>query len=234
MSDIHQVLLNVAKAGLTKQSGNKQAFVPMPAGQVPPDPAMMQGAPGAASMDPAMMQGAPGAAPMDPAAMQAMMAQGGAPMDPAMMQGAPMDPAMMAQGGMPMDPAMMQPPPGPQMDPAMLDAIRQVVQEEMAKNAPAQAPAEQAPTQPKSGGKAAMEERLTAIEQGLTKILGVLTGQGALPAQDIMPQVPPQEMGTPVEAAPPPQVETKAAEDTSGSLQDRLARALNKIRRETY
>ena len=120
----------------------KKSVVAAPGGQPAPppappmDPAMMQG--GMPPMDPAMMQG--GMPPMDPAMMQ-----GGMPMPPA----PPMDPAMM-QGGMPPAPmnieqeimqikdmlqqlmdaqiAMMQAlapggmpmPPGPTMDPAMM------------------------------------------------------------------------------------------------------------------
>lgn len=98
-------LLDLAKKAFRsniKQAG-AEAFVPMPGGAPPADPAMggdpsMGGAP---PMDPAMMGGMPPGMPMDPAMM------GGAPpMDPAMMGGMPMDPAMMG-GAPPMDPAMM-------------------------------------------------------------------------------------------------------------------------------
>ena len=135
---------------LAQKLVEKKSFVPMPGGQPPADPAMMQ--------DPAM-----GGAPMDPS------------MDPAM-AGAPMDPAAMA-GGAPMDPAMGGAPQPPmsiiEMAPEELYAmIVSAILEAIstASNAAAQAappPAEPAPApveEPKKpSGSAAVEEKLDQV-----------------------------------------------------------------------
>ena len=228
MSNIHDILIKAAKVGMesfSKKAGDKEAFVPMPGGAAPPpmpaDPAM-GGAP---------MGGAPmGGAPMDPAMMGGMP-----PMDPAMMGGAPMDPAMM--GGMPAGGPGMEGATSP-LDPATLEAVRQVVREEMGGSGGEAAAG--GGEKPKASGKVAVEERLTSIEQGLSKILGMLVGAGALPGSDIMPPstevteavappVPAGEMGSPVDETP--QDAQKYAEvEQPISKADMLAEAIRTLR----
>ena len=109
---VDKTLLELVKKSVKEameKKANADAFVPMPGGQPPMDPAM-GGDP--SMMDPAMMGGDPmagGMPPMDPAMMGGdPMAGGMPPMDPAMMGGDPM------AGGMP--PA----PPELPMDPVQL------------------------------------------------------------------------------------------------------------------
>lgn len=201
---IHDVLIHVAKAGLAEMQkrGQKEAqsFVPMPGGMPAPPPG---GAAGGMPMDPAMAGGA--AAP--PASGMAM--------DPSMMGGAPMappDPASMAAAGMP-------PPQDPALggtavtgiNPEMLEAIRQVVREEMGTQS-ASAPAEGG-EKPKSSGKVAIEERLTKIEAQLSQLVTLLGGGGpASGAGAMMPPVPEGEMGAAVPEAPPMEVAAAAME----------------------
>lgn len=100
---IDQTLLKLAQQSVAEALSKKagaEAFLPMPGGQPPMDPAA---AGGGMPMDPAMAGGAP---PMDPAmmGMDPAMAGGAPPMDPAMAGGMPpVDPAM-AGGAPPVDP----------------------------------------------------------------------------------------------------------------------------------
>ena len=161
---------------LAQKLAEKKSFVPMPGGQAPVDPAMMQ--------DPAM-----GGAPMDPS------------MDPAM-AGAPMDPAAMA-GGAPMDPAMGGAPQPPmsiiEMAPeefyamivsAILEAIstasNSATQAAPPPAEPAPAPAEE-PKKP-SGG-AAVEEKLDQVISLLGGGAGAAGGAGIppMPGQQAAP-----------------------------------------------
>ena len=151
MSGISSVLLQLAEASTAHAAKEKQAFVPMPGGQLPPPPmdpmAAMGGGGGAPPMDPmAAMGGGGGAPPMDPMAMAAMG------QDPAAILaagGAPVDPMMAAAGGAP----GIAPPPAPEAAPA--DAA---------------APG-------KGGGQ---KEKLDEIHGMLTKVMGVLVGKGLL------------------------------------------------------
>ena len=127
---------------------DKEAFVPMPGGQPPMDPAMAQGG-----------------MPMDPA-----MAQGGMPMDPAMAGGMPPGGEMMADpmagaGMPPPDAAMGAPPPNPEQEiyDMIVQAVRQVLQE---------MGIEEGGAEPKKAKKPSVDERLSAMEEMMAQLLG--------------------------------------------------------------
>jgi hypothetical protein len=180
---IHSVLMQLAEAAVTRDEDEKQAFIPMPGGQVAPPPMDP-------SMDPAMA-----GAPMDPA-------MAGAPMDPA---AAGMDPMAMAAMGQ--DPAAIMAAQGVPVDPMMAQAGGAVG----GMGAPAEAaPAEAAPAEaPKKGG--GQKEKIDEIHNMLTKILGVLVGKGLLAPTELggilgedeapeeAPAAAPQDAGVPAE-----------------------------------
>ena len=164
---------------LTKVAANKEAFQPMPGGEMPPppmDPAMQ-------GMDPAMMGAAQG---MDPAMM---MAEQGMPVDPAMAMagGAPMPPDPAMAGGMPPEGAM---PPGGDMGilpPEILDIIKSEVSNAI-KEVLASTDVGGAPK------KLSNEERLSAIESKLDSIAGPI-GTGSEGPAEMAPEM--AAMGAP-------------------------------------
>jgi len=145
---------------LLRTMEKEAGFVPMPGGAPPMDPAMMGGMP-----------------PMAPP-----------PMDPAMMGGMPpMDPNMMP----PMDPGMMPPPP-PEgeggVDPMLLEAIRQVVREEVSSAGPAGADG-------KDGGDT--EARISRLEDPIAPMIEQLSGGGEMAADTSMGGAPMMDPGMP-------------------------------------
>ena len=184
-----------------KIAGPKSAFVPMPGGaapEAPMDPAM-------AGQDPAMMAAATGTPPpelMAQAGMQvdpAMAAAGGAPLPEGMAP--PMDPA--AGGGMPIPPEIQA-------------AIDQAV---------AASTGGGGGSGGGGGGKgSAKADQLGNIETMLTKVIGLLVGQGLLPKEDLgidlntgtTSEAPPEaavsgSLGGPVESSAAPKVASAEA-----------------------
>lgn len=237
MSAVDRTLLKLAQdsiAELSKKAG-AEAFLPMPGGQPPMDPAAMGGG-GAPPMDPAMMGGAGGAPPMDPA----MMAAGGGapPMDPAMMGG---DPAAMAGGAAPA------PAPAPAADPAAaagapapggtgLDANTIALLIPIIKNAVTEAmQAHGGDGKGKKEKKASPEDRLAAIEAAMGIPPG---GAGAAPAaggaapapaggEGAAPAAPPADPLASVGAAPaaPPEAPKTA------SAKEQLLSSIERLRK---
>lgn len=125
---IDKTLLDLVKKSVKEameKKANADAFVPMPGGQPPMDPAM-GGDP--AMMDPAMMGGDPMAGGMPPEMMDPAMAGGMPPemMDPAMMGEMPPEGGAPPAGELPMDPVQLV---STVIAPIVRDAVREALSE---------------------------------------------------------------------------------------------------------
>lgn len=241
---IDQTLLKLAQQSIAEhiKRAGAEAFLPMPGGQPPMDPAMAGGAP---PMDPAMMGGAP---PMDPAMAGGAMP----PMDPAMMGGAPpMDPAMMGGGGMPpppMDPAMaggappvdpammaaMAAPPAPAPGGAGLDATTISLLIPIIKNAVTEAL--QGAGDGKGGKKEkkqSAEDRLMAIEQklGITPQAAPAAGGGASAGGAPAPAAPPADPLASIGSGPAPSQADQAAKTGAYKEKDEILASIERLRK---
>lgn len=175
MQTLEAIEREVPEVDLTKKS-----FVPIPGGQLPPQPADPMAAGGGAPMDPSMGGMPPGMPPgMDPAMMGAApMAP--APMDPAMMGGAPISaaagPSALAtvppQGA---DPEAAADPIYDMMIQAVREVLPQVLQEMGVE--PGKEGEGEGDEKPKKKKKPSAEDRLATIEA----VLGVtpdMEGEG--------------------------------------------------------
>lgn len=220
MSGISSILNKVAETTRSNRKKEleamKQAFVPMPGGEAPVDPATA-GAP----MDPSaegMPMGTAAGGAIDPAMLAAVSGQAGMP-EMMAAQGAPVNPAMAMAGGAPLPQDIMAQPAAP---------------------APAEEVAPAPPEGKKPSEKKRTDERLSNIEGMLNTIMGALMAKGML-QPDVIPATQGINSSTPAEAAPdavesmgepvaaeavPAQVdESKAA--ASKSLAKNLAEALS-------
>jgi hypothetical protein len=182
MAGINSILNKIAAESIKQREAElnamKQAFVPMPGGEAPVDPAA-QGMPvdpaTGMPMDPAMAGGMPmdpmAAGGGDPAMLAAVSGQAGMP-EMMAAQGAPVDPAMAMAGGAPLPQDMMAAP---------------------AEAAPAPAPSEGEGKKPSE--KQRTDERLGNIEGMLNTIMGALMAKGML-----QPDAIPATQGTESEA----------------------------------